>query len=457
MRTFEKSELDIPREYFPEQIAGSVPLEHLVGLEREVQLVQEHIVGPLRYPDIWQNEDKRHHNVMAYGSGGVGKTALAKSVAKESNLHFFNCRPSDIIGHLEGTSTLSFRKMMDTIKTYATGDKRGDKNGVLLLLDEADVILADPSPLQGGANTAAAEFKSQLQDGTSLEGLVVWANTNNPERITDTGVLRRFGLKLYVGLPDSQQRLTMLKNCIQRTYPLEAQAKDLAKLLDRIQREWTEMFSEHTECFSPFEVSEWVNHATNNGELQLRNWKYLSWKQDTGLSTRNSSVEYYRPVSLKIRTLGMPNLTMEQLNLKVRKAKTTGAVVRLIWPVISYDMLVDALPQVKISASLPAMQKLARYAQDWMHDKEGYERICKHIALLQESTSRKRLLSTPGVCCLTEEEDDNADGSKEEQAKERGQSPLSGSPPSSPHRPHKHAKTTPHASPSKTVTRLFLV
>jgi SpoVK/Ycf46/Vps4 family AAA+-type ATPase len=397
-----KPDLDCPRTYAPEPVTHRnclLTIHKMVGLEEERKVLQSAVIKPMVYPTVWQSQGKRHQNVLLYGVGGVGKTALARAVALEADLHFFNVRASEVLSHLAGMTTISFRKLIDTAKQYATGDKRGDKNGALVMIDEADVLLADPRPTQGADETVAAEFKSLFSDGRALEGLVFWANTNHPDRITDTGLLRRFGVQLYLDLPNEQERLRIVGNKLRQQYPLPAQTQQLSRVLSDLEVDWPLSLAPRTLGYSAFALEEWVNYATSTGELQLNNADRLEFCQDTSqLSTRaagNAPVLYYPELQRNRDTeeVGLPPVSLAQLERKLRQKEK----VMIVWPVITIQDLqkaLDAVGGVKSSTHIRALQKMHSFAEGLCHDTRSASRIWAMIQNLDARPMEEQSIKT---------------------------------------------------------------
>lgn len=135
------------------------------------------------------------HSVGAlcfYGAPGTGKTALAHYIAREIQLPLLVRRASDILSPYVG----------ETEQKIAMMFKQAQKEGALLLLDEADSFLSErKSANHSWEVTAVNEMLTQME---RFEGLFI-CSTNLMQRL-DEASLRRFALKIKFDYLRPEQR-----------------------------------------------------------------------------------------------------------------------------------------------------------------------------------------------------------------------------------------------------------
>ncbi|MBW2974051.1 ATP-binding protein [Candidatus Woesearchaeota archaeon] len=136
--------------------------------------------------------------MLLYGPGGTGKTTVAKAVAGELDIPFFNLDARSILVErsAEGT-TENIRAIFAEAEKYER---------ILLYFDEIEYLV--PVRATGIMKHVVREFLVQLEgSSTDKEGLLVIGSTNRPWEIRPE-VIRsgRFDSKIYVGLPDLDAR-----------------------------------------------------------------------------------------------------------------------------------------------------------------------------------------------------------------------------------------------------------
>src|SRR4051812_18909189 len=96
-----------------------VKFTDIVGLEQAKQLVQESIVFPMRYPNIFTGILSPWKGILLYGPPGVGKTLMAKAIATECRTTFFNISASSIVSKYRGDSEKLVRVLFEMARYYA--------------------------------------------------------------------------------------------------------------------------------------------------------------------------------------------------------------------------------------------------------------------------------------------------------------------------------------------------
>ena len=74
----------------------------VAGLETAKAALQEAVVLPLRFPNLFTGERRPWRGILLYGPPGTGKTHLAKAVATEVEATFFSISSSDLVSKWVG-------------------------------------------------------------------------------------------------------------------------------------------------------------------------------------------------------------------------------------------------------------------------------------------------------------------------------------------------------------------
>merc|ERR1711883_46037 len=128
---------------------------------------------PQRYTDIGARIPK---GVLLVGPPGTGKTLLARAVAGEAEVPFFNISGSDFVEMFVGVGASRVRDMFD----------QGKKNApCIIFIDEIDAVGRSRGAGLGGGNDEREQTLNQLlveMDGFDTnEGVIIIAATNRPD------------------------------------------------------------------------------------------------------------------------------------------------------------------------------------------------------------------------------------------------------------------------------------
>jgi ATP-dependent 26S proteasome regulatory subunit len=82
----------------------NVKWEDVAGLENAKQEVQEAVIFPVRFPQMYQGKRKARGAILLPGPPGTGKSYLAKAVATECDSKLFSVSSSDLTSKWMGES-----------------------------------------------------------------------------------------------------------------------------------------------------------------------------------------------------------------------------------------------------------------------------------------------------------------------------------------------------------------
>ncbi len=154
--------------------------------------------------------------VLLVGPPGTGKTLLARAIAGEAGVPFFNISGSDFVEMFVGVGAARVRDLFETAKKNSP---------CIIFIDEIDAVGRHRGAGLGGGHDEREQTLNQLlveMDGFETErGIILIAATNRPD-ILDPALLRpgRFDRRIVVPPPDVKGREEILK-VHTRKVPLE--------------------------------------------------------------------------------------------------------------------------------------------------------------------------------------------------------------------------------------------
>jgi cell division protease FtsH len=188
---------------------SNVRFSDVAGIEEEkAELIE--IVDYLKNPEKYAAMGARTpRGVILYGPPGTGKTLLAKAVAGEARVPFFQVSGSAFEDMLVGVGAKRVRDLFTKAKKAAPA---------IIFIDELDSVASKRGKMDmasGGGGLADQTINQLLaeMDGFSTKtGVVVMAATNRLD-VLDDAILRpgRFDRHIQVNLPDIKEREAILK------------------------------------------------------------------------------------------------------------------------------------------------------------------------------------------------------------------------------------------------------
>jgi cell division protease FtsH len=185
---------------------GRVTFDDVAGIDEAREELQE-IVDFLKDPSRFHRlGGKIPKGALLVGPPGTGKTLLARAIAGEANVPFFNISGSDFVEMFVGVGASRVRDMFEQGKKSAP---------CIIFIDEIDAVGRSRGAGLGGGNDEREQTLNQLlveMDGFDAnEGIIIVAATNRPD-VLDPALLRpgRFDRQVVVGRPDIEGREKIL-------------------------------------------------------------------------------------------------------------------------------------------------------------------------------------------------------------------------------------------------------
>ena len=181
--------------------------------------------------------------VLLLGSPGTGKTLMAKAVAGEAGVPFFNISGSEFVEMFVGVGASRVRDLFKQAKKSAPA---------IVFIDEIDAVGRHRGAGLGGGHDEREQTLNQiLVEMDGFEGttsVIVIAATNRPD-VLDPALLRpgRFDRRVVMDLPDINERVDILK--------IHMKNKPIEKAVN------VRTLAERTSGFSGADLANLVNEA----------------------------------------------------------------------------------------------------------------------------------------------------------------------------------------------------
>jgi cell division protease FtsH len=183
-----------------------VTFKDVAGQDEAKESLEE-IVGFLKSPEKYNEIGARcPRGALLVGPPGTGKTLLAKAVAGEAGVPFFQIAGSEFVEMFVGRGAAKVRDLFKQAK---------EKAPCIIFIDEIDAV---GKKRDGSLNSndereqTLNQLLSEMDGFDNQKGIVVLAATNRPESL-DQALLRpgRFDRRIPVELPDLAGREAILK------------------------------------------------------------------------------------------------------------------------------------------------------------------------------------------------------------------------------------------------------
>jgi len=172
--------------------------------KQELQEVVEFLMSPKKFTSLGGKLPK---GILLVGPPGTGKTLLARAVAGEAKVPFFNISGSEFVEMFVGVGAARVRDLFNQAKAKAP---------CIIFIDELDAIGKARGINPVGGHDEREQTLNQIlveMDGFDTQaGVMIMAATNRPE-ILDPALLRagRFDRNVIVGKPNVRERQAILE------------------------------------------------------------------------------------------------------------------------------------------------------------------------------------------------------------------------------------------------------
>ncbi|KAK1278030.1 Katanin p60 ATPase-containing subunit A1 [Acorus gramineus] len=189
----------------PDEIG--VRFDDIGALEDVKRTLNELVILPMRRPELFSHGNllRPCKGILLFGPPGTGKTLLAKALATEAGANFISITGSILTSKWFGDAEKLTKALFSFASRLAP---------VIIFVDEVDSLLG----ARGGAFEHEATRRMRNEFMAAWDGLrskesqriLILGATNRPFDLDDA-VIRRLPRRIYVDLPDAQNRMKILR------------------------------------------------------------------------------------------------------------------------------------------------------------------------------------------------------------------------------------------------------
>ena len=218
----EDEEDDDEDDYAKEIKKSNVKFSDVAGIDEEKEQLEE-IVNFLKYPQRYTaNGAKIPKGILLDGEPGTGKTLLAKAIAGEAGVPFFQTTGSSFEEELVGVGASRVRKLFRKAKK---------ESPCIIFIDEIDFLARSRYKGKSDSEQTLNQLLAEMDGFDSDDNVIVIAATNHIE-ILDPALIRsgRFDRHISVPMPDILAREKILQvHAKNKKFEEDISLKEIAK------------------------------------------------------------------------------------------------------------------------------------------------------------------------------------------------------------------------------------
>lgn len=261
-----KSSIDKQNEKLRTQLEDAILKEKpevdwnsIVGLDAAKNALEEAIILPRKYPQLFTDKRKAWNSILLYGPPGTGKSYIAKAVATMCNATFFSISSADVMSKYLGES----ERLVKQLFQMASENKPA-----IIFVDEIDALCSKRSDDETESmRRIKNEFLVQMSEVAHDNQVIVLAATNRPYDL-DPALRRRFEKRIYIPLPNAFAREAMIRSQLDPDLVEKMGTKDIHELAKK------------TEGFSAADLNILIRDALMIPIRNAMNSKYFKYDKE---------------------------------------------------------------------------------------------------------------------------------------------------------------------------------
>ena len=198
---------------------------YIAGYEEVKRNIKESIVLPLKNPGIYDSitkitraiyESNRPRAILFEGPPGVGKTTVARIIAKDVNVPLVYVPIESIMSKWYGQSSQNLAEIFDACEEFG---------GAILFIDEIDSLAGSRDQNMFEATRRVLSVLLRRLDGIDSITNTVTIGATNRKNDLDHALISRFDQTIHFPLPNAEERAAIFGN-----YAVQLAADELKKI-----------------------------------------------------------------------------------------------------------------------------------------------------------------------------------------------------------------------------------
>ena len=177
----------------------------IFGMDELKRALEVNVIGPQRFPELYNDLQRPRRNILMWGPPGTGKTMIAMRVAALSNAIFVNVPSAEIVSGFMGDGALLITMLYKTLQLA--------NKPAVVFMDEAEQVIGTRG--SGGNSSENLDSIKQaimvnIEENQIRAPIYTLFATNIPQSI-DPAINSRIGTSLPVWIPSTSERTQRLR------------------------------------------------------------------------------------------------------------------------------------------------------------------------------------------------------------------------------------------------------
>jgi SpoVK/Ycf46/Vps4 family AAA+-type ATPase len=194
---------------------------YIAGYEEVKRIIRESIILPLKNPSVYDNiarltrktfEYNKPKAILFEGPPGVGKTTIARIIAREVQVPLIYVPVESIMSKWYGQSSQNLAEIFDASE---------DMGGSILFIDEIDSLAGSRDQNMYEATRRILSVLLRRLDGIGAIANTMVIGATNRKQDLDHALINRFDQSIHFPLPGENERASIFGNYAQHLNPEE--------------------------------------------------------------------------------------------------------------------------------------------------------------------------------------------------------------------------------------------